>query len=59
MKTTIKLGKLEIKELGLNLENIELTQEYSIGEATKAINFGKRFVEEVIDELGKALEEYK
>lgn len=48
MKTTFKLGSIEFN--GVKIENIELTQEYSVSEAINMISFGKQFVSEIIDE---------
>lgn len=48
MKSTFKLGSIEIQ--GVKLNDIEFTQEYTATEAIQLIGYGKKFMQEVIEE---------
>lgn len=54
MKTTFKLGSLEVQ--GVKLNDIEVTQEYTALEAVQLVNAGKKFVQDLIKELPEMLE---
>lgn len=50
MKNTFKLGALELKGLGV-VKNIEITQEYTAGDAMHLMTHGKKFVQSLLKEL--------
>lgn len=54
MKSTFKIGNIEIN--GVKVENIEFTQEYNVSEAISMVNFGKKFMTELLDESPALLE---
>lgn len=55
MKTTIKLGSIEVK--GIKINDIEVTKEHTLSEAIGLIRFGKHFTQELIKELPEMLED--
>lgn len=55
MKHTFKLGAVTIEELGLKVEGIEITTEYSIVEAKGAYDIARKAINElplIIEDLG-------
>lgn len=54
MKTTIKLGNIKFK--GIEINNIEFTEEYTLNEVIGLVRFGKQFVEEIIEENPQIIE---
>ena len=50
MKTTFKVGALQIEGLGV-VRDLEITQEYSAGEAIHMMVHGKKFVQGLLKEL--------
>lgn len=50
MKTTFKVGALQIQGLGV-VRDLEITQEYSAGEAIHMMVHGKKFVQGLLKEL--------
>lgn len=55
MKSTFKIGNIEVQ--GVKLENVEFTQEYTASEAMELMNFGKRFVRNILRELPEIMED--
>lgn len=48
MKSTFKLESIEIQ--GVKLNDMEFTQEYTATEAIQLIGYGKKFMQEVLEE---------
>ena len=55
MKSTFKIGNIDIQ--GVKLEDIEFTQEYTISEAMSLMDYGKKFVKELLKELPEMIED--
>lgn len=55
MKTTLKLGSIEIQ--GVKINDIEVTQEYTAQEAINLTFAGKSFVKSLIKDLPEMLED--
>lgn len=55
MKTTIKLGSIEVK--GIKINDIELSQEYTAQDAINLTFAGKSFVKGLIKELPEMFED--
>lgn len=50
MKSTFKLGAVELKGIGV-VKDIEITQEYTAGDAMHLITHGKKFVQSLLKEM--------
>lgn len=57
MKTALELGEMKIE--GVKLESIELDVDFSCTEMATTMNFGKKFISELVDEMTSLIEKLK